>query len=123
MRPHVLGRSYVLPGRQCRNPVPTANRKGLQDALRAIVAVGETINTDSEFSPILHVGDQATGTTVLSDLYQRWKDVPVNVNLDQLWHELGIQIEPHGIELDSGAPLAEIRNTITSTPLHRQQSQ
>jgi hypothetical protein len=59
----------------------TGNRKGLQDALRAIVAAGATINTDSALPPILHIGDQATGTTVLSDLYQRWKDTPVNVNL------------------------------------------
>ena len=43
------------------------------------------IDTESELWPILHVGDGATGTTVLSDLYQRWKDSPVNVNLDQLW--------------------------------------
>jgi len=57
----------------------TGNRKGLQDALRAIVAAGATINTDSALPPILHIGDQATGTTVLSDLYQRWKDTPVNV--------------------------------------------
>jgi hypothetical protein len=35
----------------------TANRKGLQDALRANVAAGETINTESELSPILHLGD------------------------------------------------------------------
>lgn len=63
----------------------TGNRKGLQDALRAIVAAGVTINTDSALHPILHIGDQATGTTALSDLYQRWKDTPVNVNLDQLW--------------------------------------
>ena len=45
----------------------TGNRKGLQDALRAIVAAGATINTDSALPPILHIGDQATGTTVLSD--------------------------------------------------------
>jgi hypothetical protein len=96
----------------------TANRKGLQDALRAIVAAGTTIDTESELLPILHMGDQATGTTVLSDLYQRWKDAPVKVNLDQLWRELGVQIGPHGMELDSDAPLAEIRSAITSRPSH-----
>jgi hypothetical protein len=72
----------------------------------------------SELSPILHVGDRAIGTTVLSDLYQHWKDAPVNVNLDQLWGELGMRLGPHGIELDSDAPLAEIRSAITARPLH-----
>jgi hypothetical protein len=92
----------------------TANRKSLQDALRAIVAAGMTIDTESGLSPLLRVGDQATGTTVLSGLYQHWKDAPVNVDLDQLWRELGVRIGPHGIEFDSDAPLAEIRSTITS---------
>lgn len=96
----------------------TANRKGLQDALRAIVAAGTTIDAESEPLPILHMGDQATGTTVLSDLYQRWKDAPVKVNLDQLWRELGVRIGPPGMELDSDAPLAEIRSAITSRPSH-----
>lgn len=36
----------------------TANRKGLQDALRAIVAAGTTIDTESELLPILHIGDR-----------------------------------------------------------------
>jgi len=87
----------------------TGNRKGLQDALRAIVAAGATINTDSALPLILHIGDQATGTTVLSDLYQRWKDTPVNVNLDQLWRDLGVRTGPNGIDFDDDAPLAQVR--------------
>ena len=73
----------------------TENRKGLQDSLRAIVAAGATINNVSTLPPILHIGDQATGTTVLSDLYQRWKDTPVNLNLDQLWGDLGVRPRPN----------------------------
>lgn len=95
----------------------TADRKGLQDALRAIVAAGATIDTESDLPRILRLGDHATGTTVLSKLYDRWKDAPVTVDLDQLWRELGVQIEPRGIGLDPGAPLAEIRNSITARPL------
>jgi hypothetical protein len=100
----------------------TGNRKGLQDALRAIVAAGATINTESALPPILHIGDQATGTTVLSDLYQRWKDTPVNVNLDQLWSELGVLPGVHGVEFDNEAPLAQIRRAITSRPSQPQPS-
>ncbi len=65
---------------------------------------------------ILRLGDNATGTAVLSDLYDRWKDTPVTVDLDQLWRKLGVHIEPRGIGIDPGAPLAEIRNSITARP-------
>jgi hypothetical protein len=94
----------------------TANRKGLQDALRAIVAAGATIDTESDLPRILRLGDKATGTTVLSDLYDKWKDSPVSVDLEDLWRELGVQVEPSGIGIDPGAPLAEIRNSITARP-------
>ncbi|WP_263353415.1 hypothetical protein [Acidicapsa acidisoli] len=100
----------------------TENRKGLQDALRAIVAARATINTESALPPILHIGDQATGTTVLSDLYQRWKDMPVSVDLDQLWEELGVRPRPNGIDFDDDAPLAQLRRAITSRPSQPQQS-
>ena len=94
----------------------TANSKGMQDALRAIIAAGATIDTESDLPRILRLGDKATGTTVLSDLYDRWKDSPVTVDLDHLWRELGVQVEPRGIGIDPGAPLAEIRNSITARP-------
>jgi hypothetical protein len=101
----------------------TANRKGLQDALRAIVIAGATIDTESALPPILRIGDQATGTTVLTDLYQGWKDTPVSVNLDQLWGELGVRSGPRGVDFDNEAPLAQIRRAITSSPLQSNPSQ
>jgi hypothetical protein len=91
----------------------TQNRKGLQDALRAIVAARATIDTDRSVKRILSVGDEATGTTVLSDLYNAWKDHPVSVDLNQLWLEMGVRMGPHGIEFDSQAPFASIREAIT----------
>lgn len=94
----------------------TANRKGLQDALRAIAAAGHTINTESELSSVLQLGDRATGTTILRDLYRNWKDTPVNVNLNQLWDQLGIRRGPHRVEFSDTAPLANIRKAITARP-------
>ncbi len=94
----------------------TQNRKGLQDALRAIVAARDTIDTERPVKQILSIGDQATGTTVLSDLYNAWKDRPVSVDLNQLWLDLGVRMGSNGIELDSHAPLASIREAITRRP-------
>jgi predicted metalloprotease with PDZ domain len=94
----------------------TQNRKGLQDALRAIVISGATIDTEWSLKRVLSVGDKATGTTVLSDMYNAWKDRPVSVDLNQLWLELGVRMGSHGIEFDFQAPLASTREAITQPP-------
>ena len=91
----------------------TANRKSLKDALRAIVGAGATIDTERPLITVLRIGDQATGTTVLEDLYAGWKDKPVTVDLDHLWSELGVQQGQHGITFDDNAPLANIRRSMT----------
>jgi hypothetical protein len=94
----------------------TANREGLQDALRAIVAEGATIDTEWPLQRVLRVGDKATGTNVLTNLYNSWKETPVSVNLDQLWIQLGVQVNSQGIVFDSDAPLADLRSSITERP-------
>ena len=94
----------------------TGNRKGLQDALQAIVAAQGTIDTEWPVQRVIETGDDATGTTVLVDLYRKWKDAPVAVDLDQLWRQLGVRAGSRGIELDANAPLASIRRAMTSPP-------
>ena len=91
----------------------THNRKGLEDALRGIVAAGGTIDQDWPIEKAFAAGDQATGTHVLSDLYNQMKDKPVRVDLDELWKELGVQRTSDGIRLDNSAPFADIRVAIT----------
>jgi predicted metalloprotease with PDZ domain len=46
----------------------TGNQKGLQDALRAIVASGRTIDKEASLLETLQIGDRATGTSVLTDM-------------------------------------------------------
>jgi len=99
----------------------THNRLGLQDALRAIVAAGGTIDHDWTLPQALAVGDKATGTHVLTDLYAQWKDKPVQYDLSALWTQLGIRAAPDGVEFSDSAPLADIREAITKTegnPIH-----
>ena len=90
----------------------TNNRKGLRDALRAIVDHGGTIDHDWDLPKALTIGDQATGTHVLSEQYARWKDAPVSVDLDKLWSELGIRRNGNEIEFVDDAPLAKVREAI-----------
>ncbi len=94
----------------------TGNRKGLQDALRAIVAAGGTINHEWDLPKALAVGDTATGTHVLTSMYTAWKDSPSPVNLSAMWDQLGIRTGADGIEFVSTAPLAAVREAITREP-------
>jgi hypothetical protein len=90
----------------------TNNRKGLRDALRAIVEHGGTIDHDWDLPRALAIGDQATGTHVLSEQYAKWKDAPVTVDLDRQWTELGIRRSGDDVEFVKNAPLVSIREAI-----------
>jgi hypothetical protein len=94
----------------------THNQKGLQEALRAIVAAGGTIDHDWPITKALAIGDQATGTHVLMELYEQMRDTPKPVDLDTLWKELGVDQTPDGVRLDDNAPFASIRKGITLPP-------
>jgi hypothetical protein len=91
----------------------THNRLGLQDALRAIVAAGGTIDHNWDLPRALAIGDKATHTHVLTELYAQWKDTPVQYDLPALWSRLGIVSTPEGVEFSGSAPLADIREAIT----------
>jgi hypothetical protein len=95
----------------------TGNRKGLQDAMQAIVNAGGTIEHDWPPEQAFAIGDKATGTHVLTRLYAEWKGKPVTVELPKLWEELGIRWSADGgIEFASTAPLAGVREAITRRP-------
>src|SRR6478609_1954578 len=78
----------------------TKNKKGLQDALRAIVAAGGTIDQDWPIERAFEVGDKATGTKVLSEMYAKWSTSAVTLDLPALWKELGVKRIGDGVELD-----------------------
>jgi hypothetical protein len=91
----------------------THNKKGLQDALRGILDAGGDITHDWELSEAFKIGDRSTGTTVLSDLYAKWKDQPVKVDLASMWRDLGVAPDGKGIRFADDAPLAAVRRVIT----------
>ena len=94
----------------------TGNRKGLQDALRGIVAAGGTIDTEWPVDRVLRAGDQATGTHVLEEMYAQWSEAPVTVDLPALWRQLGVKAGQGTVTLDAAAPLAGIRIAMTTPP-------
>jgi hypothetical protein len=92
----------------------TNNRKGLQDAMRAIVQEGGTIDHDWSIERALAAGDQATGGSVLTRLYRNMGQKSESIDLDDLWKQLGLRIENGNMVLDDTAPLAAVRERITS---------
>ena len=125
-RTHTWGRTYwggalfcLVADVQIRRE--TQNRKGLQDALRAIVVQGGTIDHEWPLDRALSIGDRATGTHVLTQMYSEWKDKPVPVDLMKLWGELGVHWTAGGpIEFVASAPLARIRESIAGERAHAQ---
>jgi hypothetical protein len=91
----------------------TGNKKGLEDAFRAILKAGGTIESEWPLTRALEIGDRATGVAVLRELYDKMKASPAPVDLDALWKELGVERRNGKIEFNGGAPLAAIRRAIT----------
>jgi hypothetical protein len=92
----------------------TDNKKGLQDALRGILAAGGSIAVDWPIDKVLSAADRASGTTVLADLYHQMANQSfASIDLDALWKQLGIEPQNQSVTFDNQAPLAAIRKAIT----------
>lgn len=92
----------------------TGNRVGLQTALRAILMQTGGYGFERDIDEVLRIGDAATGTRVLNDLYQQSKITPRAIDLDSLWGRLGVPRDPKTQPFDDHAPLAAIRIAITA---------
>jgi hypothetical protein len=92
----------------------TQNKKGLQDALRGILNAGGDMREDWPLEKALETGDRAVGLNVLMKLYAQMRDHPMQVDLDSLWKQLGIQQEGDTVKFQDNAPLAQIREAITA---------
>ena len=116
---HTWGRTYwggalfcFLADIQIRRE--TKNVKGLQDALNAILESGGDIRRDWELERALEIGDRATGTHVLMNLYMQMRDKPVETNLDALWKQLGVSVEDGVAHFQDDAELSPIRRSIVA---------
>ena len=94
----------------------TANRVGLQTALRAILKETGGYGFDGNVGEVLRIGDSATGTHVLYGLYQQVRATPQSPDLGLLWTLLGVPSDPLSQPFDDRAPLAAIRIAITAKP-------
>jgi hypothetical protein len=91
----------------------TANRQGLQAALRAVLDATGGYAAERDIGDVLRIGDAATGARVIEDLYERERAAPVVTDLDAFWRSLGVPNDPLTEPFDDHAPLAAIRIAIT----------
>jgi hypothetical protein len=91
----------------------TGNRIGLQTALQAILKETGGYRNDRDIDDVLRIGDAATGTKVLEELYRDSKETPLMPDLGALWSRLGIPDDPKSQPFDDHAPLAAVRIAIT----------
>ena len=90
----------------------TGNARSFDDFMRAVVATGEDVEAHWDMERLLDVGDRATGTTVLRDLYRTLALAPGTVDLPGLWSRLGVKASGGAVLFDDAAPLASVRRGI-----------
>jgi hypothetical protein len=90
-------------------------RRGLPDALRAILDAGGDIRMRWTLTRTLAVADRALGHTTLADLYARLGTASGNVDLADLWRRLGVHRERGRVVYDDDAPLAAVRRPIAGS--------
>lgn len=118
---HTWGRTYWGGAMFClladvRIRERTGNRKSLQDALRGILNGGGNITKDWEIEQALALGDKATGTNVLRDLYKDMRDKPAPADLDTLWKKLGVELKDRAVSFNDKASEANIRKAMAVPP-------
>lgn len=91
----------------------TNNEKSLHDALVGIQAAGGDGRVDWSTEKVTAIGDEATGTTVLRDLYDELAKAPGEPDLERIFADLGVVEVAGDVELRDDAPLVEIRRAIT----------
>lgn len=94
----------------------THDRVGLQTALRAILISTGGYASERELPAVLRIGDAATGTRVLEDLYEEYRNAPRAPDLNRLWTRLGVPDDPKTQPFDDHAPLAGVRMSIMAPP-------
>ena len=94
----------------------TGGKKGLQEALRGLIAAGGSNEKSWPIDRIIKIADEATGVPVLRELYAQMRDEPTAPDLVALWRDLGISVTDGRAVFSPDAPLAKIREAITAAP-------
>lgn len=93
----------------------THGAKSLDSVMREVLAKLGDATHGATVADFLRVGDQASGTRVLSELYAHDAMAGDPVELEPLWRSLGIEAGPDGaVTLRDDAPMADVRKEIAT---------
>jgi hypothetical protein len=114
---HTWGRTYWGGSLYClvadvRIREGTGNARSFDDVIRAVVATGSDVESHWDVTRLLDVGDAATGTRALHDVYRELALAPGTVDLPALWRRLGVEVATDRVTFDDRAPLAAVRRGI-----------
>jgi predicted metalloprotease with PDZ domain len=91
----------------------TGNARGLEHALRGILAEGGNDAVRWPLEKIFAIGDRSVGVPVLMELHRQMGDKPHPVDVPALLASLGVDASGSTVRFDPKAPRAEIRRAIT----------
>ncbi len=92
----------------------TGGVMGLREALRGVVTAGFNMTRRvPSLDTVLTTADRAVGGRVISELYNRLRASPEQIDLDALWRRLGIVADDAGLRFEATAPWSAIRAQIT----------
>jgi len=101
----------------------THNKKSLDDVIRAGLAKGGDATRVWTVAEVVKLGDAVTGTTVLSEMYDRHAQRGDRIDLDGLLASLGVDRTDEGsVDLDDTRPLAWVRRGIVNDPRGKAQA-
>ena len=90
----------------------TRGKHSLDDVVRAALARGGDATKVWTVAEVVRLGDQVTGTTVLSEMYDRYAARGERIDMDGLFASLGIDRDGSAVGLDERRPLAWVRRQI-----------
>jgi predicted metalloprotease with PDZ domain len=90
----------------------TRGKHSLDDVIRAALARGGDATKVWTVAEVVRLGDEVTGTTVLSAMYDRYAARGERIDLDGLFASLGVDRDGSVVGLDERRPLAWVRRQI-----------
>jgi predicted metalloprotease with PDZ domain len=93
----------------------TANARGLQDVLRAVLAAGGNASVDWSLDRALGELESAARLPVFRKRLQAMGTAPAREDLAALWRRLGVVRRRDGVAFDAGAPLAAMRRSLSAS--------
>lgn len=92
----------------------THGKRSLDDVIRATLARGGDATKVWTVAEVMRLGDRVTGTTVLTDMYERHAARGERIDLDGILASIGVDRGDGGVDFDDSRPLAWVRHGIVS---------